>query len=30
MEWFERLDALFGICENHNPEFLVDGFSDKW
>jgi hypothetical protein len=27
-KWFERLDGLFGTCENHNPGFLVDGFSD--
>ncbi|CAB4419988.1 unnamed protein product [Rhizophagus irregularis] len=28
-KWFERLDALFGTRENHNPGFLVDGFSDN-
>ncbi|PKK56614.1 hypothetical protein RhiirC2_799646, partial [Rhizophagus irregularis] len=27
-KWFDRLDALFGTRENHNPGFLVDGFSD--
>ena len=27
-KWFERLDALLGTRENHNPGFLVDGFSD--
>ncbi len=27
--WFERLDALFGTRENHNPTCLVDGFSDN-
>ena len=27
-KWFERIDALFGTRENHNPGFLVDGFSD--
>ena len=28
-KWFERLDILFGTRENHNPGFLVDGFSDN-
>jgi hypothetical protein len=28
-KWFERLDALFGTRENHNPTCLVDGFSDN-
>ncbi|CAB5148355.1 unnamed protein product [Rhizophagus irregularis] len=27
-KWFNILDALFGTRENHNPGFLVDGFSD--
>jgi len=27
-KWFERLDALLGTRENHNPTFLVDGISD--
>jgi hypothetical protein len=27
-KWFDRLDVLFGTRENHNPGFLVDGFSD--
>ncbi|EXX65061.1 hypothetical protein RirG_136900 [Rhizophagus irregularis DAOM 197198w] len=27
-KWFDRLDALFETHENHNPGFLVDGFSD--
>jgi hypothetical protein len=27
-KWFDRLDALLGTHENHNPGFLVDGFSD--
>jgi hypothetical protein len=27
-KWFDRLDALLGTRENHNPGFLVDGFSD--
>ena len=27
--WFERLDALFGTCKNHNPTYLVNGFSDN-
>jgi len=26
-KWFERIDTLFGTHENHNPGFLVDGFS---
>jgi hypothetical protein len=28
-KWFERLDALLGTRENHNPTCLVDGFSDN-
>ncbi len=28
-KWFERIDLLFGTRENHNPGFLVDGFSKE-
>ena len=28
-KWFERLDALFGTHENHNPGILMDGFSNN-
>ena len=28
-KWFERMDILFGTRENHNPGFLVDGFSKE-
>lgn len=28
-KWFDRIDALFGTRENHNPGFLVDNFSDN-
>ncbi|RIA92079.1 hypothetical protein C1645_846416 [Glomus cerebriforme] len=27
-KWFKKLDTLFGIHENHNPTFLVNGISD--
>src|ERR1044072_1686015 len=27
-KWFERIDMLFGTRDNHNPGFLVDGFSN--
>ncbi|CAI2199899.1 3884_t:CDS:1, partial [Funneliformis geosporum] len=27
-KWFERIDTLFGTRENHNPSFLLDGFSN--
>ncbi|CAI2190138.1 7708_t:CDS:2, partial [Funneliformis geosporum] len=27
-KWFERINTLFGTFKNHNPSFLLDGFSN--